>query len=136
MPRASWESLAGMPFLVPPLHEQQAIAAFLDRETARIDALIEKKRRQIELLKEKRQAITTRAVTKGLDPDAPITVDPFMPAVMGTKQIANFTTTSMPALGSLWLVAFAAGIVAIALWNLRIVMREPRQTERVEGNRL
>jgi hypothetical protein len=70
------------------------------------------------------------------DPEAPITVDPFMPAIMGTKQIANFTTTSMPALGSFWLAAFAIGIVAIALWNLGVVMREPGETERAEGKRL
>ncbi|NLM30991.1 MAG: restriction endonuclease subunit S [Methanomicrobiales archaeon] len=56
-------------FLVPPLPEQHAIAAFLDRETARLDALIGKKQRFIELLEEKRQALITRAVTKGLDPD-------------------------------------------------------------------
>lgn len=54
----------------PPLPEQRAIAAFLDHETARIDALIEKKRRQIELLQEKRSALISHAVTKGLDPDA------------------------------------------------------------------
>ena len=42
---------------IPPLDEQRAIARFLDRETARIDALIEKKRRQIELLHEKRAAL-------------------------------------------------------------------------------
>lgn len=52
---------------VPPQVEQQVIAAHLDRETARIDALIEKKTRFIELLREKRQAIITHAVTKGLD---------------------------------------------------------------------
>jgi len=49
--------------------EQHAIAAFLDRETARIDALIEKKKRQIELLQEKRAAVISHAVTKGLDPN-------------------------------------------------------------------
>ena len=54
---------------LPSLPEQHAIAAFLDRETTRIDALIEKKQRFIELLEEKRQAIITHAVTKGLDPD-------------------------------------------------------------------
>ena len=59
-------------FPVPPLDEQRAIAAFLDRETARIDALIEKKRRQIELLQEKRSALISHAVTKGLDPNAPM----------------------------------------------------------------
>ncbi len=50
------------------LSEQAAIIAHLDRETARIDALIEKKTRFIELLREKRQALITHAVTKGLDP--------------------------------------------------------------------
>jgi len=55
---------------VPPLPLQKAIASYLDKETARIDALISKKERQIELLQEKRQAIITRAVIKGLDPNA------------------------------------------------------------------
>lgn len=50
----------------PPFDEQSSIATFLDRETARIDALIEKKTRFIELLNEKRQAVITRAVTKGV----------------------------------------------------------------------
>lgn len=59
-------------FPVPPLDEQKALAEFLDRETARIDALIEKKRRQIELLQEKRSALISHAVTKGLDPNAPM----------------------------------------------------------------
>jgi type I restriction enzyme S subunit len=56
----------------PPLAEQVAIAAFLDRETAKIDALIEEQRRLIALLKEKRQAVISHAVTKGLDPHAPM----------------------------------------------------------------
>jgi type I restriction enzyme S subunit len=56
----------------PPLAEQQTIAAFLDRETARIDALIEKKRRFIELLQEKRAALISHAVTRGLDPTVPL----------------------------------------------------------------
>jgi type I restriction enzyme S subunit len=57
-------------FPVPPLDEQQAIAAFLDRETERIDALVAKKERQIELLQEKRTALISHAVTKGLNPNA------------------------------------------------------------------
>ncbi len=52
--------------------EQHAIAAFLDRETARIDALVAKNERLIELLQEKRTALITRAVTKGLDPTVPM----------------------------------------------------------------
>ncbi|MBR8194183.1 restriction endonuclease subunit S [Burkholderia vietnamiensis] len=54
---------------VPRLDVQKAIATRLDRETARIDALVEKKTRFIELLREKRQALITHAVTKGLDPN-------------------------------------------------------------------
>ncbi len=56
----------------PPLDEQRAIAAFLRRETAKIDALVAKKRRLIELLREKRTALISHAVTKGLNPDAPM----------------------------------------------------------------
>jgi len=59
-----------LPF--PSKTEQVAIAAFLDRETAKIDALVAEQRRLIELLKEKRQAVISHAVTKGLNPDAPM----------------------------------------------------------------
>lgn len=55
---------------IPPEGERQIIAAHVGSETARIDALIEKKTRFIELLREKRQALITHAVTKGLDPKA------------------------------------------------------------------
>jgi type I restriction enzyme S subunit len=57
---------------VPPVPEQRAIAAFLDRETAKIDALVAKKEKLIELLQEKRAALITQAVTKGLDPTVPM----------------------------------------------------------------
>ncbi len=66
------EKVAALPVPFPPINEQDAIAAFLNRETARIDALIAKKTRFIELLREKRQALITRAVTKGVDPDVPM----------------------------------------------------------------
>lgn len=56
----------------PPPNEQAAIASFLNRETARIDALIAKKQRLIELLQEKRTALIIQAVTKGLDPGVPM----------------------------------------------------------------
>jgi len=56
----------------PPAAERQRIVAFLDRETAKIDALVEEQRRLIELLKEKRQAVISHAVTKGLDPSTPM----------------------------------------------------------------
>lgn len=62
----------GLPVAVPEHREQQVIADFLDRRTAAIDALIEKKERLIGLLEEKRQALITQAVTKGLDPSVPM----------------------------------------------------------------
>ena len=55
---------------LPPLHEQRAIAAFLDRETGRVDRLVAKKRELIERLKEKRTALISRTVTCGLPPAA------------------------------------------------------------------
>lgn len=58
--------------VVPPIAEQQTIVAFLDYETARIDKLIAQQQRLIELLKEKRQAVISHAVTKGLNPNAPM----------------------------------------------------------------
>ena len=57
---------------LPPFQEQVLIAGFLDRETDKIDALVEEQRRLIELLKEKRQAVISQAVTKGLDPNVPM----------------------------------------------------------------
>jgi type I restriction enzyme S subunit len=60
------------PVPLPPPEVQKRIANFLDRKTAAIDALISKKERLIELLQEKRQALITRAVTKGLDPNVPM----------------------------------------------------------------
>ena len=59
-------------FPVATMWEQQTIAAFLGRETAKIDALVAKKERLIELLQEKRTAFITGAVTRGLDPNVPM----------------------------------------------------------------
>lgn len=72
MPRASWEFVGSMPLALPPIGEQNSIVTFLDRETAKIDALVEEQRRLIELLKEKRQAVISQAVTKGLDRNVPM----------------------------------------------------------------
>ncbi|MBI3049220.1 MAG: nucleotidyl transferase AbiEii/AbiGii toxin family protein [Acidobacteria bacterium] len=71
-PLLNRERIANARLLCPPISEQRTIAAFLDRETARIDALVAKKERLIELLQEKRTALITRAVTKGLDPTVPM----------------------------------------------------------------
>ncbi len=69
MPRADWEHVGSIEMPAPCPEEQVQIISSVDRETARIDALIAKKTRFIELLKEKRQAFITHAVTKGTDPD-------------------------------------------------------------------
>lgn len=64
-----YEDLKRLPIILPPLIQQNSIATFLDRETSRLDELISKKQRQIELLQEKRCALISQVVTKGLDPD-------------------------------------------------------------------
>jgi type I restriction enzyme S subunit len=71
-PGLSVEIVGNLRIPFPPATEQQKIAAFLDRETAKIDALIAEQQRLIELLKEKRQAVISHAVTKGLNPDVPM----------------------------------------------------------------
>jgi type I restriction enzyme S subunit len=71
-PAINASELVGIPALLPPPNEQAAIATFLDRETAKIDDLIAEQQRLIELLQEKRQAVISHAVTKGLNPDAPM----------------------------------------------------------------
>jgi type I restriction enzyme S subunit len=64
--------MKGMFIPLPSLPEQRTIAAFLDHKCALIDTFIQKKTRLIELLKEQKQAIINRAVTKGLDPEVPM----------------------------------------------------------------
>lgn len=64
-----WDNLKNIKVPMPGTTEQAQLSTFLDHETARIDALVEQQQRLIELLKEKRQAVISHAVTKGLDPD-------------------------------------------------------------------
>jgi len=70
--RVSDSFVANYSFALPTPKERDAIASFLDRETGKIDRLIEKQERMIKLLKEKRQAVISHAVTKGLNPNAPM----------------------------------------------------------------
>jgi type I restriction enzyme, S subunit len=65
-------AIASMQIALPPIVEQRAMLSFLAAETAKIDALVEEQKRLIELLKEKRQAVKSQAVTKGLDPNLPM----------------------------------------------------------------
>ena len=71
-PGLSVETVGNLLAPLPPKNEQLAIASFLDRETVKIDALIAEQQRLIELLQEKRQAVISHAVTKGLNPNAPM----------------------------------------------------------------
>ena len=82
---------------VPPPTEQATIAAFLDRETTKIDALIAEQQRLIELLQEKRQAVISHAVTKGLNPDAPMKESGIewlgeVPGHWGVTRISRYAT--------------------------------------------
>ncbi|MBN9092535.1 restriction endonuclease subunit S [Pandoraea pnomenusa] len=72
VPSVNQEQVGNIKLPIPTTNEQAAIVAHLDSETARIDALVEKKSRFIELLREKRQALITHAVTKGLDSSVPM----------------------------------------------------------------
>jgi len=66
----NYSEMRNISLSLPDPSEQTAIATFLDRETARLDTLIAKQEKLIELLQEKRQALISHAVTKGLNPDA------------------------------------------------------------------
>jgi type I restriction enzyme S subunit len=93
--------LRAVPVLVPPLDEQRRIVSLLDRQTARLDALIEKKERLITLLEEKRAAMINRAVTKGLDLSAPMKDSgiPWLgeiPANWEVKRLLHLTPTDRP----------------------------------------
>jgi type I restriction enzyme S subunit len=72
MPRANWETIGGLHISFPKPDEQRQIATFLDWKTGQIDGLIAKKQALLETLKEKRLALITQAVTKGLNPEAPL----------------------------------------------------------------
>lgn len=68
----SRENLMNFPVILPPLEEQKSIVKFLENETREIDTLISKKEQLIEKLLERRQALITQVVTKGLDPNVPM----------------------------------------------------------------
>lgn len=72
MPRASWDFIGNLPVLLPDLEEQKTIGHFLDFKTAQIDALIAKKKALLHKLTDKRTALISHAVTKGLDQSVPM----------------------------------------------------------------
>ncbi|MBK7857827.1 MAG: hypothetical protein IPJ65_04210 [Archangiaceae bacterium] len=70
-----------------------------------------------------------------LSPDAPVKVKPFMPAVLGSKQIANFTTHSLPSLGSALLGVFVVGLVGVLVWHLAQGRRSAVRAAQADGSR-
>jgi type I restriction enzyme S subunit len=97
----SAEKYGNLSLPLPPPSEQQVIISFLDRETTKIDALVAKKERLIELLQEKRAALITRAVTKGLDPNVPMKDSGVewlgeVPAHWGVKRLKHLTPSERP----------------------------------------
>lgn len=98
------DKIANFIFMIPSLLEQRQIVIFLDREVGKIDALIAKQERLVELLTEKRQAVISHAVTKGLNPNAPMkpsAIDwlgdiPEHWGVMSIKRIVNIINGSTP----------------------------------------
>ena len=72
MTRVSRTTLGQFKIIVPPIGEQQAMASYLDKRCGEIDKAIAKQQKRIELLQELRQSIITNAVTRGINPDAPL----------------------------------------------------------------
>jgi restriction endonuclease S subunit len=111
---------------VPPPAEQRAIAAFLDRECGKMDVMVAEQERLIALLKEKRQAVISHAITKGLDQTAPMkdsgaTWIGYMPAawtVLPLKRLAQ-TCTERATTRS-----FPVGLEHIESWSGRLIHRE------------
>lgn len=72
-----------------------------------------------------------------LSPDAPVKIAPFTPGLLGTKQVANFTTTSLPQLGTVLVSVFALGLVALVVFHLIIGRKQAIAAERrvrIEGD--
>ena len=71
-----------------------------------------------------------------LDPHAAVTIQPFMPVVLGTKQVANFTTDSWPQIGTAFMATFATGLLLVTAWHLWVGYREAwRRPRAAEGER-
>jgi len=118
------EMLGSIPCPVPPVDEQQTIASFLDAKTAQIDALMAQKRQLIDKLKEKRQALIARTVTRGLPPEG--------------AQAAGLAPAPAPAIkdsGVEWLGPIPKAWKVVPLkWRARCSSGDGIATEDVEPN--
>ena len=138
-PAINASDLARIALWAPPFEEQRAIASFLDRETARIDALIAEQEKLLALLAEKRQATISHAVTRGLDPNVPMKdsgiawlgevpahwrigkIHSFAKRESGTRLAANVPTTGKTARsrGSRWRTSGSCGMAERSMWPKR-----------------
>jgi len=124
---------------LPPLAEQTAIAEFLDRETGKIDGLVAEQRRLMELLKEKRQAVISHAVTKGLNPHAPMKPSGIewlgdVPAGWEVRKLGSCTTITRLAgaeYTSFWQVDKEGAIIALRGQNIRENSLDIENCERI-----
>ena len=117
IPQLTVGHVSSNPFLLPPILEQRSIAAFLDRETGRVDRLMAKKRELIERMKEKRTALISRTVTRGLPPAAALAAG--LPANPPLKPSALAWLGDIPAHWEVkklsWLFRYAKGPSAAML---------------------
>lgn len=129
MPHLTAEKLARIPMPLPPLDEQRAIADYLDRETARIDTLIEEQQRLIEMLRERRQAIVESAVGRGLDQTASMRASglfwtdqvPQHWAVANIRKVATMKTGHTPSRSKpeYWVDCTIPWFTLADVWQLR-----------------
>ena len=93
LPILNQQRMGDLRIALPPINEQHAIADYLDRETARLDGLVAAKERVLGLLAEKRRALITRAVTRGLDPRVPLRDSgiPWLGEIPAHWEISKFT---------------------------------------------
>ena len=72
MPRANWDFISNLILPVPPLAEQEVIAAYLDQKVGKIDAILSEKEAMVEQLQQYRKSLISETVTRGLDPNVPM----------------------------------------------------------------
>lgn len=142
MQRISRGLLGNIRVVIPSQEEQIKIANFLDHETAKIDDLIEKQQQLIQLLKEKRQAVISHAVTKGLNPDVAMRdsgVEWFeqVPEHWTIPQIgyhAEVTKLTGFEYTNLWVPQEDGKIIALRGFNIQDRYLDLNKTERISKN--
>jgi len=139
-PNLSQDDLRKIRIPAPSIPEQRTIAAFLDRETGRIDTLIEKKERQVELLQEKRAALISHTVTKGLDPDVKMKDSGVewlgeVPEHWNIERLKYCVTLINEKVDGRESILPYTGLENIESWTGRLILREEVSTSEGQSNR-